>query len=267
MKKRLISLLVLAVLLLCQAAPAGAAISVVSNYSFAAGKSSVTVLMYHQLSNSTNMTENQAKSAFCLPVKTFEDDIRYLKENGYMFCFASEVDDVLNNKKPRGKYIAVTFDDGYESDFYYVLPILEKYGVKATFFVVAARLGIEDHSTEEHLSLLAKSDFVEIGSHSYRLHNKTAAEIKQIFSGGNTELITYDFKRSADLLEKITGKKITVLSYPNGIWSAEADSALRTAAGYTATFTSDDKRSVAAGVPHGRKNRWQGAVLKNLLTK
>ena len=56
------------------------------------GKSSLTVLMYHKLSDDPA----EAKNAFCVPPAVFEADIRFLKENGYSFCFASEVDAVLN---------------------------------------------------------------------------------------------------------------------------------------------------------------------------
>lgn len=261
MKKQAACLLTLALLLLLSM-PVSAAVCAVQSTSLSVGRSSVVTLMYHKISDASSGEEN----AFCVSSAQFEDDIRFLKENGYMFCLASEVDDVLRGKKPRGKYVAVTFDDGYESDFYFAKPILEKYGAKATFFVIGAQIGIEDHISEAHLSALSKSNFAEIGSHSYSLHSMTVSEIKQKFDSGDTKMIADDFQKSANVLEKIIGKKVTVLSYPNGIYSIEADRALKNV-GFTASFTSEEKRSMSAGVPHGRKNRYNGVELKKLLAK
>ena len=259
---RKLAAFLVAAFLLFSAAPVSAAVRAVSNAPQPAGKSSVTVLMYHKISDDPA----DANNAFCISSKTFEEDIRFLKENGYTFCFASEVDDVLSGKRPRRNYVAVTFDDGYESDFYFAKPVLERYGAKATFFVIGSKIGMEDHIAKEHLSALSRLDVVEIGSHSYGLHNMPVAELKQSFDSKNPKPIADDFLKSANILEKIIGKKVAVLSYPNGIYNTETDRALRNA-GFTATFTSDEKRPVYPGVPHGRINRWKGAALKNLLAK
>lgn len=226
------------------------------------GKSSLTVLMYHKLSDDPA----EAKNAFCVPPAVFEADIRFLKENGYSFCFASEVDAVLNGELPKAHYVAVTFDDGYESDYFCALPVIEKYGAKATFFIVTAKIGTEDHIKQEHLAALSASGAVEIGSHSHHLHDKTAKEIRSVFDSGDVKQIAGDFQENAIRLEAITGKKVKTMSYPNGIWTKEADKALR-AAGFSATFTSDDKQTLTAGTPHGRINRCVDFELGELLAK
>jgi len=41
--------------------------------------------------------------------------------------------------------IGLTFDDGYENNLQYALPILERFGFSATVFVIAGRLGQEDN--------------------------------------------------------------------------------------------------------------------------
>ena len=221
----------------------------------------IVSLMYHKISE--NKTE---QNAFCISPEMFEEDIRYFKEQGYRFLTASEADGALADRRNREKYVVITFDDGYESDYLYALPILEKYNAKATFFVIYSQIGKEDHITAAHLKELSQSSCVEIGSHSGQLHNKTKEELQQIFYSGNTEEIVKDFKESAANLEKLTGKPVRTLSYPNGIWNTAADTALREA-GFSATFTSEAKRITKTKTPHGRINRYTDFTLSELLAK
>lgn len=202
-------------------------------------------LMYHKLSKNP-----EDHSAYCISPEAFEEDIRYLKEHGYSFCTASEA---IRTDTQR-KRVFITFDDGYESDYLYALPILEKYNAKATFFVIGSNIGIHDHITIEHLYMLAQSPLVEIGSHSYDLHNHNVDTIKDFFYNDNIEMLVDDFQKNATFLGNITKKPVATLSYPNGIWTDETDDALRKA-GFTATFTSDEKNITGKNTPCGRFNR------------
>ena len=202
-------------------------------------------LMYHKISENP-----EEHSAYCISPEAFEEDIRYLKEQGYSFCTASEAKKTEKQKKR----VFITFDDGYESDYLYALPILEKYNAKATFFVIGSNIGNHDHITKEHLYMLAQSPLVEIGSHSYDLHNHTIDAIKAFFYSGETEKLVGDFQKNAFFLESITKQPVETLSYPNGIWTKKIDDALRST-GFIATFTSDEKNIVGEDAPCGRFNR------------
>lgn len=219
----------------------------------------VVSLMYHKISEKPSEL-----GAFCVSPETFEKDIVWLKENGYKFCFASEVDKIFEQDKSGGKYAVITFDDGYESDYKYAMPILEKHGAKATFFIIGSQLGIEENITEEHLKLLAASESVELGSHSYELHTLPLEQIKRIYEVDDTIYLVADFKYNADLLQKMTGKEITTLSFPNGIWTNFAVSMLKSG-GFTEFYTSDASLIKESGTPHGRINRYDGIALKDLL--
>lgn len=65
-----------------------------------------------------------------------EAQLRYLKRSGYQSVFLSELVDLLGgSSSPPRRCIALTFDDGFADNWVAVLPLLEKYGMKATIFV------------------------------------------------------------------------------------------------------------------------------------
>ena len=82
--------------------------------------------MYHDVSLS--MSE-----ALTISVEKLEEQFSYLAEKGYQTYHFKELMNlnILQSKKN----IVITFDDGYVSQLKLVLPLLNKYKLKATFFV------------------------------------------------------------------------------------------------------------------------------------
>ena len=78
------------------------------------------VLMYH----SVNPTHGRS-----IHPKTFEEQINFLMRN-------YRVKPLENFLLFDEDSVAITFDDGYEDNFHYVLPILKKYNLTATFLFV-----------------------------------------------------------------------------------------------------------------------------------
>jgi peptidoglycan/xylan/chitin deacetylase (PgdA/CDA1 family) len=70
------------------------------------------------------------------PIELFEAKVRLLVERGYEFLFWDELYAHMSGTKgSRGPAVMLTFDDGYLDNWAYALPILERYGAKATIFV------------------------------------------------------------------------------------------------------------------------------------
>ena len=218
----------------------------------------VMILTYHKVSELA-----YEWSDYCVSPKVLEEDIKYLKNLGYTFMTASE----LASADTKGKKIAVlTFDDGYESDYKYVMPLLEKYGVCATFFVIGGALGTPEYMTKQQLSELSKKSFAEIGSHSNKLHFKNYSTLVIMYRSNkyNAEIIK-DFSDNVAVIKEITGKTPAAVSYPNGIYSPEIDKILK-AGGKKITFTTKETRF--AGVKQnsavGRRNRSCHKDIKNM---
>ncbi len=197
---------------------------------------SVLVLMYHRLSDKANEIND-----FCIQPAEFEKDIKLLSQKGYTFCTATELAELKKDGQKDKKLAAITFDDGYLSDYLYALPILKKYNAKATFFIFGGAIGKHDYMNEKQLYELAQSPNAEIGNHSYEIHNKSIAQVKNMYlSGDNDRLIVNDFNKNKTLLEGITQKKITALSYPNGVYNGNVDAMLR-GLGIKATFSTEER--------------------------
>ncbi len=84
----------------------------------------VNVLLYHRV---IDLGEDPWNT--CVSPENFEEHVKYLAENYPVVKFE---DDWSRIQEPS---VVITFDDGYFDNFQYVLPILEKYSVPATFFV------------------------------------------------------------------------------------------------------------------------------------
>jgi len=114
--------------------------------------------------------------------------------------------------------LTLTFDDGLESVYTNALPILEKFGYKATIFCVPGYSGKKAdwdiysgnaHLTENMIFELSKLGH-EIGSHTV-----SHACLPYL---NDTDLI-YELKKSKEILENITGQEVTSISFPHGSWN------------------------------------------------
>ena len=73
---------------------------------------------------------------------TQKKNIKVLLENGYTFMSFKELDNADNKKieLPK-KPILITFDDGYYSNYRDIYPILKKYNIKASIFIITDNIG------------------------------------------------------------------------------------------------------------------------------
>ncbi len=86
------------------------------------GKSRAIILMYH---NITTHWRNR-----------FEEQMRFLQDYMYPISLNELVDSLRGKGQFPPQAIAITFDDGYESVYNIAFPILRKYSIPATVFLV-----------------------------------------------------------------------------------------------------------------------------------
>jgi peptidoglycan/xylan/chitin deacetylase (PgdA/CDA1 family) len=193
-------------------------------------------LLYHKIDHPT--ADVKIKGAFTTPAK-FEKQIRYLNKLGISVLTAS---DMIEYYKREGRFpdrtISLTFDDGWKDNYTNAFPIMKKYGVTATIFLVPSLLGkISDHVTadgegpREHMSEDDVREMsaagIEFGSHT--THHK-------LLHQATDEEVVSEITESKKSIEDIVQKECRMFAYPAGFFT---DLAVKCVAdtGYAGAFS------------------------------
>jgi len=116
----------------------------------------------------------------------------------------------LGNKSVIGnKVVMINFDDGYTSQLKYAKPILDKYGFKASFFVVCGNVGTQPHWMNWQAIAELQKDGMDIESHTM-----THAHLNKL----STNALTYEIGGSKQCLAT-HGVNSTIFGYPFNVGS------------------------------------------------
>ena len=86
------------------------------------------ILTYHNIQSHSNLR-------FHTPPELFEEHMRWLAESGYRSMRVCDLfDRNIASSSTKGQ-VVITFDDGLYNNYAVARPILQKYGMTATFFV------------------------------------------------------------------------------------------------------------------------------------
>lgn len=174
---------------------------------------------------------------------TFEKHLEYLQANGYRSVTIDEVIRHMAGTKPlEGKCVALTFDDGDGSVYEYAYPLLIKYGMKGTLFIITSKMGQEWNelslSSIDELREMQRSGVMSIQSHTHDMHykikhGKTPHPSFDVLtrSGISDEWyeVRDDLVKSRALIGHLFGEKPKALAWPFGFGSARSDSIAREA--------------------------------------
>jgi peptidoglycan/xylan/chitin deacetylase (PgdA/CDA1 family) len=197
----------------------------------AAAEARVPVIMYHSLHAS-------ASDKWVLPPEQFEEDLRFLSENGYTSITASElVAFVRGDGTLPDKPIILSFDDGYYNNLSQGLPLLEKYAMKIVLSVIGEHADIwtadggtderDGHATWPQLAELARSGWVELANHTQSLHTtkngrhgcvRMAGEDKDSYH----QMFAADLQALQDRFTEHCGVSPVCFAYPFGVRCEDA---------------------------------------------
>ena len=101
------------------------------------GKDGIAILGYHGVVSEQEKKENYASNPYFMSISEFEKQMKYLADNNYQCLSMEDVEAYYHGKKEVSKKaVCLTFDDGYKNFNTIVKPIIKKYNLQATNFVI-----------------------------------------------------------------------------------------------------------------------------------
>lgn len=161
------------------------------NESFYQNARGSRIMIYHGISISDHTRFNP----IFLTLKTFESHLKLYKK----YCNVISLDDFYQQRFSHDKFnICLTFDDGFANNYKYVLPLLEKYKLPATFFVTGIRDAGYDILWNDFLGIASKYG-PEILHYNDEYYHKD--RFQRYISAGN-KILLGEKLRSAGFEEK-----------------------------------------------------------------
>lgn len=186
----------------------------------------VPILMYHYVRN-----VDPAKDPLGFSLSVSEDQFEYqmlaFLRSGYNFITPTQfLNGEINNRS-----IMLTFDDGYKDFYENAFPILKRYRIKATVFVVSDFMENpgQEYMTAQQIKEIQKFG-IEIGSHSVSHPNLTNA---------NSEELEKQLRFSKQKIEELVGQQVISFAYPSGQYNDQVVAATKDA-GYKFAVTTDN---------------------------
>lgn len=172
----------------------------------------VPILMYHMVDE---VLVRKQESLNVTP-KAFERQMSFLKRHHYkVLPLETLVDLIKENKSIPPKTVVLTFDDGYKNNYTHAFPILKKYNLPATIFIIVNEVGRSqnDRLSWEELRQMQDSGLIKFGSHSI------GAE--PLININDEEELKRQIFDSKKMLEAKLGQKVALFSYPEGFFTSK----------------------------------------------
>jgi peptidoglycan/xylan/chitin deacetylase (PgdA/CDA1 family) len=162
--------------------------------------------------------------------QSFDRQMGFLRNNGYHVISLDEyVRENTQRKKFPHNTVVITFDDGYADNYTNAYPILKKYHIPATIFLISDYVGKSPEllNWDQVKEMNAYGiDFESHTRHHVYLPSQTKAQIKDEIAG------------SKQAIEEHLGKPVYYIAYPTGGFSEEIK-AITALAGYKAALTTN----------------------------
>lgn len=196
----------------------------------------INVLCYHRFKErKSDNKKKQVIDSYSIKINQFEEQMKYLKENGYNVISIQEFIDYMYGKGDLPeKPVLITIDDGYKCIYEYAYPVLKKYKYPAVVYLyqVFTPGGKSALSIDEIKEL--KMNGFDFGCHSNThpvLTKKNGMNDEEYINFLKKEII-----EPKNYLEKKLGFPIETFAYPYGSYSKEVHFFIKKA-GYKLAFS------------------------------
>jgi len=199
----------------------------------------VPVLVYHEI-----LTDGAEPSETRVSLERFQEQMAYLADNHWTPLSVGELVGFMRGEKPlpSERSVVLTFDDGWRS-VQQAIPILERYGFKASFWIISHRGIGWDNLEWEDVERIDAHPLFEVGSHTashpWDPSDNLVTWVDGAVPGKGPADVRHELEGSRQLLEKHLGHPVRALAWPRG-WYNERLVELARDSGYEAILTTDD---------------------------
>lgn len=167
------------------------------------------ILMYHHIDHDPT----HRSGWLSVTPENLDKQIGYLITQGYRFVTLNTAYNFFQTASttPPDKTLVLTFDDGYRSFYTGAYPLLKKYHVPATVFVITQDIDKRGNVTWAMMKEMVASGLVEIGGHTVNHRNLRHLSALNALD---------QFARGKAILESGLGIKVTTAAYPYGAYSS-----------------------------------------------
>jgi peptidoglycan/xylan/chitin deacetylase (PgdA/CDA1 family) len=173
------------------------------------GYQTVPVLTYHKFS------KNSA-DAMTVTERAFEEQMRFLKQNGYRVISMDEFFDFLDfERQVPEKSVVITIDDGWRSTYDIAFPILKKYGYPAALFVYTDLINLNEKTLDWDLIREMAKNGIDIQCHTKTHRNLDTRGSHESFRE-YFEAVKKELTESAQVIKRRLNTEPKYLAYPYG---------------------------------------------------
>ena len=179
-------------------------------------KKEVVVFVYHRFGDNRYPSTN-------ISLENFKNHLEYLNTHDFTVCTFGEAVDYINNpnRAYEQRVACITIDDGYKTFISNGLPLLNKFGFKATLFINSESVGGGDFMDWNELRQVNKAG-IEIGNHSH-----SHAYFLNTPANDRSDFFKQDVLKCQEEIENHLGFYPDVFAYPYGEFDLDMKSIIQ----------------------------------------
>jgi peptidoglycan/xylan/chitin deacetylase (PgdA/CDA1 family) len=187
----------------------------------------IPVLMFHSINYDPKFPSNILR----VPEANFTAEMKWLFDNKYQTLSMDTLYyDISKNISFPAKSVVLTFDDGYQDNYTGALPVMEKYHLQGTVFMITGDI----NNTKNGYLSAAELKVMDKNGMNIEVHTVTHRHLSALSS--NVQY--HELNDSKATLEALLGRKVYYIAYPYGDYNATTVSLVKQI-GYRFGFLED----------------------------
>lgn len=177
----------------------------------------IPTLVYHRIEDAPATASDMYKQMTVSP-EWFDKQMKYLADNKFTPIHFTDVTNYLEKGTALpARPIIITFDDGWKNQYTAALPILKKYKMTGTLYIIAGYIGYGAYLNVDELKEM-RDYGMEIAAHSMTHPSLTLVKNAK-----------EEIENSKKILEEKLGVVVTAFAYPNGAFNAAVEQLVKNA--------------------------------------